>query len=234
MVYHSFTFRCFHYVVATTWVWQNSVTSASFLIILHLILMCLHVIWRAQCSERPTMCHSFTFWVFHYIVPTPCVAELGEFCFVSYHNALDSNVFTCRLKGPVQQEACDVPFFCISSFSLCSHPGYKAELGEFCFVFYHLILNSNIFTCNLKGLVRWEAYDVPFFHILMFSLCSGYNLGVAELHEFCFISYHLILHSNLYVCCLMPPWDERHRLHCSITFQGFFYHPLFLPCLFAL
>ena len=162
--------------------WQNLVSSASFLIIMHLILMCLHVIWRAQCNERPAMCCSFAFRVFHYVVTL----------------------------------------------------GTKAELGEFCFVSYHIILDSNIFTCNVKGLVRWEAYDVPFFHILMFSLCSGYNLGVAELGEFCFVSYHLILHSNLYVCCLMSPWDERHRLHCSITFQGFFYHSLFFPCLFAL
>jgi hypothetical protein len=111
-------------------------------------------------------------------VPTPWVAELGEFCLVSYDLILDSNIFTCHLKGLVRREACDVPFFRISSFSPCSaHTLGMAELGEFCLVSYDLILDSNIFTCRLKGLVRREAYDLLFFHILMFSLCSGYNLG---------------------------------------------------------
>ncbi|KAF8229266.1 hypothetical protein L208DRAFT_191116 [Tricholoma matsutake] len=88
-----------------------------------------------------------------------------------------------------------MPFFRISSFSLCSgHTLGMAELSDFCFVSYHLILDSNIFTCNFKGLVRREGYVVPFFHILMLSLCSGYNLGMAELGEFCFASYHFILH----------------------------------------
>jgi hypothetical protein len=106
------------------------------------------------------------------------VAELGEFCFISYHPALDSNVFTCRLKGPVQREACDVPFFRISSFSLGSaHTLGMAELGEFCFVSYHPALDYNVFTCRMKGPVQREACDVPFFRISSFSLCSAHTLG---------------------------------------------------------
>jgi hypothetical protein len=63
-MHRSFSYRCFHYVVATTWVWQN--------------------------------------------------------CFIFYHLMLHSNLFTCRLKGPVKQETCDMTFFFISMFSLCS------------------------------------------------------------------------------------------------------------------
>jgi hypothetical protein len=91
------------------------------------------------------------------------MAELGEFCFVFYHPALDSNVLTCRMKGPVQLEAYDVPFFRISSFSLCSTPWVWQKLGEFCFISYHPALDSNVFTCRMKGPVQREACDVPFF-----------------------------------------------------------------------
>jgi hypothetical protein len=113
------------------------------------------------------------------------MAELGEFCLISYHLMLHSDLFTCRLKGQVRREACDVPFFFISMFSLGS--GYNlgmAELGEFCFVSYHLMFHSNLFTGRLTDPVRREAWDVPFFFIFMFSLCSGYNLGMAELLHF--------------------------------------------------
>jgi hypothetical protein len=61
-----FAFRCFHYVVATNWVWQNSVSSDLFLIILYLILIYLYVVWRALWDERPTMCCYFVFQCFHY------------------------------------------------------------------------------------------------------------------------------------------------------------------------
>ena len=119
------------------------------------------------------------------------VAELSKFCFSSYHLILNSNQFTCHLKGLVRWEVHGMLFFHILMFSLCSsYTLGGAELGEFCFVSYHLILDSNIFTCRLKCLVRWEAHSMPFCHISMFSLCSSYNLGVAELSQFCFISYH--------------------------------------------
>jgi hypothetical protein len=77
-----------------------------------------------------------------------------------------------------------------------------AELGEFCFVSYHLILDSNLFICRIKGLVRREAYGVPFFRILSFLLCCGHTLDMAELGEFCFVSYHPILDSNVFTCRL--------------------------------
>jgi hypothetical protein len=103
------------------------------------------------------------------------MAELGEFCFVSYHPILDSNLFTCRLNDLVRREVYGVPFFRISSFFLCcGHTLDMAELGEFCFISYHPILDSNLFTCRLNGLVRREAHGMPFLPISMFSLCSIY------------------------------------------------------------
>ena len=116
-MHRSFSYRCFHYVVATTWVWQNLVSSASFLIILCFILIYLQVVWRTQWDERLGMCHSFSFLCFHYVVATTWV---WQNCFISYHLMLYSNLFTCRLKGPVKQETCDMSFFFISMFSLCS------------------------------------------------------------------------------------------------------------------
>jgi hypothetical protein len=101
------------------------------------------------------------------------MAELGELCFVSHDTIFDSNLFTCRSKGPVIREAYVDPFFRISMFSLCR--GYTigmAELSEFCFVFHDLIFDSNLVTCHLKGPVRRQAYVNPFFHISIFSLCS--------------------------------------------------------------
>jgi hypothetical protein len=67
-----------------------------------------------------------------------------------------------------------------------------AELGEFCFVFHDLIFDSNLFTCSLKCPVRREAYVNLFFRISTFSLCRGYNIGMAELSEFCFVFHYLI------------------------------------------
>jgi hypothetical protein len=98
-----------------------------------------------------------------------------------------------------------------------------AALGEFCFVSYHLILDSNPFTCYMKGLVRREAYGMLFFRILRILLCGDCTLGVAELREFCFVSYHLILDSNLFVCCLngLVRWEAM-ACH-SLAFWAFYY-----------
>ena len=80
-----------------------------------------------------------------------------------------------------------------------------AEPGEFSFVFHDLMLHSYLFICRSKGPLRREAYNVPFPHISMFSPCSGYRVGRAELSEFCFVSHHLILHSHLFLCRLNGP-----------------------------
>ena len=75
-----------------------------------------------------------------------------------------------------------MPFFRILSLLLCcGHTLDMAELGEFCFVSYHSILDSNLFTCRLNDLVRREAYGVPFFRILSFKflLCCGHTLDMA-------------------------------------------------------
>ena len=53
--------------------------------------------------------------------------------------------------------------------------------------------------------MRREAYANPFFRISMFSLCRGYNLGLAELGEFCFVSHDPIFISNLVTCRLKGP-----------------------------
>src|SRR6202789_3976496 len=88
---------------------------------------------------------------------------------------------------------------CHSFSFLCFHYVVATTwVWQNCFISYHLMLHSYLFTCRLKGQVRREACDVPFFFISMFSLGSGYNLGMAELGEFCFISHHLMLHSNLF------------------------------------
>jgi hypothetical protein len=65
-----FSFWCFHYVVATNWVWQNSVSSDLFLIILCLILIYSYVVLRARLDEGPTTPCYFAFWCFHYVVAT--------------------------------------------------------------------------------------------------------------------------------------------------------------------
>jgi len=46
---------------------------------------------------------------------------------------------------------------------------------------------------------------MPFFHMLMFSFQSGYNMNMAELSEFCFIFHDLIFDSNLFTCSLKGP-----------------------------
>jgi hypothetical protein len=43
------------------------------------------------------------------------------------------------------------------------------------------LFDSNLFTCRLKGPVRREVSVNLFFHILKFSLCRGYNLGMQNL-----------------------------------------------------
>jgi hypothetical protein len=53
--------------------------------------------------------------------------------------------------------------------------------------------------------VRREAYVNPFVCISMFSLCRGYNIGMAELSEFCFVCHDLIFDSNLVTCRLKGP-----------------------------
>ena len=106
------------------------------------------------------------------------VAELGEFCFVSYHLILDSNLFTCYVKGLVRQEDYGMLLFHILSFLLCGDCTLGiAELCEFCFVCYHLILDSNLLTCCLSGLVRREADNISFFCILRFLLCGAIIWG---------------------------------------------------------
>jgi hypothetical protein len=98
------------------------------------------------------------------------MAELGEFCFVSHDIIFDSNLFTCRLKGPVRRESYINPFFRISKFHFAGlHFGYT-ELSEFCFVFHDLIFDSNLVTCRLNGPARREAYANPLFRISKFSL----------------------------------------------------------------
>jgi hypothetical protein len=107
---------------------------------------------------------------------------------------LDSDLFACRTKGLVIREAHCVPFFRILSFFIMLWPlATPAELGEFCFVSYHLILDSNLFTCHLKGLVRREAHSVLFFHISMFSLCSSYNLNSVNSASFLIILYLILI-----------------------------------------
>jgi hypothetical protein len=96
----------------------------------------------------------------------------------------------------------------VSHFEVFPLQGYNlgmAELGEFCFVSHHPIFDSNLFTCRLKGTVTREAYVDQFFRISMFSLCRGYNMDMAELSEFCFVSHDLIFDSNLVTCCLKGP-----------------------------
>jgi hypothetical protein len=43
---------------------------------------------------------------------------LGEFSTAKHHLSLDSNLFTCRSKGPKRREDCILLFFCYDQISL--------------------------------------------------------------------------------------------------------------------
>ena len=89
-------------------------------------------------------------------------------------------------------------FFMFSTYS-----GYKvgmAETSEFCFISHYIAPDYYLFTCQAKGPVSQEGYNVLFLHICTFSQCSGYNLGMAELGEFWFNSHHLVLDSQSFIC----------------------------------
>ena len=68
---------------------QNSVSCALFLIILYLILIYFHVVWRAWWDERPMPICSFAFWCFYFARVTIWVSTLAVF-FISIHLLLDS------------------------------------------------------------------------------------------------------------------------------------------------
>ena len=91
------------------------------------------------------------------------------------------------------------------------------ELSEFCSISYHIILDSNIFTCNLKGLVRREAYSVPFFHIFIFSLCSQTGCGTGT-ESVSSASFLIILYSILiYIYVVWCPHEIKGI--CWISFM---------------
>jgi hypothetical protein len=153
------------------------------------------------------------------------MAELGEFCFVSHDLIFNSNLFTCRLKGPVRREIYVNPFFHGSMFSLCRD--YKlgmAELGQFYFVSHDLMFDSYLFTCRVKCPVRREVYVNPFFHGSMFSLCRDYKLGMAELCQFYFVSYDLMFDSDLFTCHLKGP------VRREVYINPFFHSSMFSIC----
>lgn len=102
---------CFPFKVATTWVWQNLVGSALFLMILCLILIYLHVIWRTQWDERPTTICSFAFQYFHFVVPQP-VMQSSVSLLISHGLISDSNPFKCHFKGSVRHEYHSFIFQC--------------------------------------------------------------------------------------------------------------------------
>ena len=110
----------------------------------------------------------------------------------------------------------------------CGHTLSMAELGEFSFVSYHLILDYNLYRCHLKGIVRWEAHGLPFFGISIFPVCST-TIWVWQ-NSMSSASFLMILYSiliNLRVVW-MAQCNERPAMFCFFAFWVF-YHVVATP-----
>jgi hypothetical protein len=99
---------------------------------------------------------------------------LCEFSFLKLDLILDSNLVTCRLKGPKRREGRVFLFFCYDKISLGG--GYYTimrYLCEFSIVKHDLILDYDLFTCCLKGPNRREDCVFSFFRYDKILLGAG-------------------------------------------------------------
>jgi hypothetical protein len=119
---------------------------------------------------------------------------LSEFPIVSHKLILLSNLFTCRLKGPNRREARVFSFpHNPGTFVSMGHNSGLPYLGEFPLFPHELILISDLFTCCLKGLNRWEAHVFSFPHNPGISVSMSHNSGLPYLGEFPLFSHELYL-----------------------------------------
>ena len=123
-----------------------------------LFLMYFDVIWRAYWDESNLTPRSHS-------RPPQVVEEgisyLSEFMSDLLHLWFVSNVFLCRLIGPIRRQLCAPLFLCYVQWGFFDGEGYS-YLSEFPLVLCHLGLVSNVLWCRLKGLMRREQSDCSF------------------------------------------------------------------------